>query len=158
MDKKVSKYSNNPHLDSIKKWVKPQYNKELGSEIIPSLQAINTSTGEVKEIATIYKSRNDVDKKPYMKVFKDFYKNKKYLTREACTTLDYIMSILKPHEDFIFLPVTETMEALGFKSKMSLYNGINNLIEYEYISKATISTKYWINVDMFFNGDRKRLL
>ncbi len=109
------------------------------------------------EIHKIYKG--DYESALHLKFLNNKIKNEWfYLTKEECKIWFYVQLELKPNKEEVTLDFHEVKEKFGWANTTGIYEAIRNLISKDFIAKSWKgNTTYWINVNMFFNGDRKKI-
>lgn len=96
-----------------------------------------------------------LDQKTFVKEFKSDYQSLKYkLTYTALRLYEYIKDHVTMGDDYVKIDYEDIMRVFEWKSIRSVYNGINELMKYGFISDSDEVRKYWINVNIFFNGNR----
>ena len=102
------------------------------------------------------------DVTPFVKFFKGSFMHIVILNNPALRMLGFIVEFMHPNKDFIALPVMEVLEYCRYKSRTSrmlYYQGIKELLKNNIVSPkaSSIKNEYWINPNLFFNGDRRKL-
>jgi hypothetical protein len=71
----------------------------------------------------------------------------------------YAIDRLRPLQDAIYMNLDDCMEVCRFKSATSYREGVKGLIEAKIMARKVGSNmEFWINPNMFFNGNRLRML
>ncbi len=95
------------------------------------------------------------DHKAFVKEFKGDYQSIKYrLSYTALRIYEYIKDHVKTGDDFIKLDYGDMMRVFEWKTLPLVYKGINELLDYKFLFDSEEVRKYWINVNVFFNGNR----
>jgi len=150
--KKYESYFNSPFR--VEGLVERQYVTKADEQI---WEATN---GELYVAKKIDKSKVHLtDPIPYTKLFVD---NREMLLRLSGTglrVLVYAICIVKPLSQTAILHIPDIQVELGMSSINSIKNGIGELIEADIIAqKLGSNIEYWINPNVFFNGNRLRLI
>ena len=66
----------------------------------------------------------------------------------------YILFNLERDKDWIYLKQSDLMKSFE-ASEVSIVNGMKNLMDIGIIAKRSTRSEYWINPQLFFNGDRQ---
>lgn len=121
--------------------------------------AVNTETGEMYALRPIQDISVSVDTKPYVKNFREGLESAMLnLSHTECKIWFYIQLELKPNKEEITLDFHEVKEKFDWANTTGIYEAIRNLISKDFLAKSWKgNTTYWINVNMFFNGDRKKI-
>lgn len=94
----------------------------------------------------------------FTKLFKGAEKEIRGLGAPSIDVLMFIIENLKNGHDVVHLDTAACMEALGYKSRSSLYIGILGLLEAGFIyRKACLESYYFVNVNKIFKGKRAKL-
>jgi len=119
----------------------------------------NIETGEIAEMRLIAAPKEVVtDSLPYVKFYKAYLDLVPELSLAAQKVLFYAMKNLKPKQDEIRLYVEDVMSSAGFTSKSVYYKGLTELLQKEILFRIVGNdTSFFINVNVFFNGDRSHL-
>lgn len=121
---------------------------------------IDHETGEAYTMKKVPKNhQHQHDSKVYVKLFQDGSDKLLSLPHAALKILIYGMCSVRPLADIVYLNVDDCMVRCGFKSATSYRDGIKALIEANILARKVGSTmEYWVNPNIFFNGNRLRLL
>lgn len=116
-------------------------------------------TGEIYAMRRVPKnSQHSHDSKVYVKMFQENCDVLMSLPHAALKIMMYGMCKVRPLSQVVYLNVDDCMVQCGFKSATSYRDGIKSLIEASIIArKMGSSMEYWINPNMFFNGNRLRI-
>lgn len=95
----------------------------------------------------------------YRKLFKNNLDKVKNLTIPGLRLFCYILDALDKNIDEIRINVDEARSFCNFRSPTQYYAGIADLLEREFIvRKSDDRMLFYINVNIFFNGDRTKML
>lgn len=102
--------------------------------------------------------KGPIDTGRYYKVYSHATKRILALSRAGIEMFHYIASNLQPKNDRLDINTDEARDSLGYKSAVSIYNGLDSLEKQGIIAKAYSGKRsrlsYWINPDVIFNGNR----
>lgn len=147
-------FSTNPFMGDLTVVTRP---KRL--TVSRNSSIIDQSTGEVEgftEIAQVVL----VDEAQFVKVFTKDLAVWFDLSKSALRVFGFVMATTQKHigSDLIYLNF-KTEEAKQFvTSKRSIYDGLAELIDKQFIAKHESSGWYFINPSMIFNGNRARFV
>lgn len=79
------------------------------------------------------------------------------LSRTARLVLDFVMYQLLPQNAVVWLPPSEALLFCQFRQAKSFYDGINELLIYEFLARTEKQGFYFANPQKFFNGDRQNI-
>lgn len=94
------------------------------------------------------------DKRKFRKIYTDTFDLMKEINRPAMKVFCYILKNLVLKSDSIKLVYTDVATWCEFKEKKSYYEGLCELIDKRFIARSSDNKKYYINTNLFFNGDR----
>lgn len=122
-----------------------------------SILMTDESTG-IKYTGILESSKKDyVDNDKFIKMFTGtFFENWCKLSRNGFLVLGWIMNNLKPCYDHIEVSTKKIMEDTGISKRDYVAKGMKELCETGFITKYKKGV-YLINVEWFFNGDRRVL-
>jgi len=143
--------------------VNPSYNEEFKQsfklkwkekkEVTHVYDHLDTPVVVKKEIVP-YKETY-LDHKAFVKEFKGDYQSIKYrLSYTALRIYEYIKDHIKTGDDFIKLDYEDVMRVFEWNTLKNVYVGLNELLKFNFIYDSDEVKKYWINVNIFFNGNR----
>ena len=144
-------YEDNPFpIEGIKsKW----RNLEAGEYLVS-----REDTGEAFIQRELKTAQVEVDTLPYTKFFHSLQDIVSELTTTETKILMYIFKVLKPNKNEVTLQVQKCIEYCGWTSANNFYLGARQLIDHKIIAKSVKgNTTYWINANLLFNGDRKKI-
>ena len=95
-----------------------------------------------------------IDKKPYVKMFKEAVPIVGGLSSRAHRVLYYILGEVERLEDEVYLPALLIAERYDLKNSRDILSGIKELIEVDILARKAEKDMYFINVRYLFNGDR----
>lgn len=134
-------YEQNPFANKL---IKSLY---YGSATRPSFSN-GTITVEQKKV---------VDSKQFVKLYVNGLFQLDTITKPGERVLRYVLLILRANQDKVVIITKEVQEHYKLKSPVSIYNGINNLIDLNLIARHSTNV-YWINPKFLYNGDRLKLV
>ena len=113
------------------------------------------STGEEVMIQNLDNvSSFSVDNREYRKVYVNGLNSISELSSSGLRVWCYILARLSPKKNEITINMSDALDYTGYKGKMNIYNGIINLLENGLLFRKTNSGSYYININIFFNGNR----
>jgi hypothetical protein len=95
-----------------------------------------------------------VDSRLFLKVYKVGLVVLSHLSYPGLLVLIEIMNRLKPHSDKVELKQKEVVRKYKNLRGAGYYKGMCELLEYGVIAKSKEQGVFFINTNMFFNGDR----
>lgn len=97
-----------------------------------------------------------VDVWKYKKIYDTAFKDISDMSSPAIKVLCFILVNLAKNQETIDISADGNKEEIGYKSKIPVYQGICELLEKEFIfRKLGTTSKYFINRNKFYNGDRR---
>jgi len=113
------------------------------------------STGEEVMIQNLDNvSSFSVDNREYRKVYVNGLNSISELSSSGLRVWCYILARLSPKKNEITINMSDALDYTGYKGKMNIYNGIINLLENGLLFRKIGSGSYYININIFFNGNR----
>lgn len=94
------------------------------------------------------------DNKKFTKVFDEIMEVLPEMKSVELKVLMYIWHHLGRNRDELTINIDKAKKELGYKSASSVYLGLIGLLEKKVIFRGTGIHRYFINVEMFFNGKR----
>lgn len=149
-------YKTNPSLESAennltKKKTKIKFRN--GNKAL-----IDASTGEFAgELTNVFITDEEVDEEKFIKIYANQINILLELSPAAIKVLRLIYSevLLKHNNDIISLSYTALKELNKWEwSKPTFNSGLNELLKHEVLFKSIHPFQYFINLQMFYNGDR----
>jgi hypothetical protein len=121
--------------------------------------AVDTKTGELLSIRTVKSLTTYVDTARFTKVFDNSLDEViKHFTLTEWKLWFYIFKQLVPNKDEVYIDMDECCNFMEWKGYNNYYIGIRGLIEKNMLVKSVKgNSTYWINTNMFFNGDRLKI-
>lgn len=98
--------------------------------------------------------RKEVDSKQFVKLYKDNIQFMFSLKQNAQKVFGYFMDKAEMNKDIIYFSDKECMKHSGYKAIQSIYTGLAELLNKKFIARGDKPNKYFINPEVFFNGDR----
>lgn len=121
-------------------------------------------TGEVENVAEIVVVQQ-VDSEQFVKLFTGELKRFFDLTLATMKLVQVLLSQVQkaPNTDRVMLNLTVAEEYFATStqdamSKASFHRGVRELIDKQFIAETVLSGLYYINPNLFFNGDRVRFV
>lgn len=115
--------------------------------------------GQVVHVGLVKEQRQVVhrDVTPFVKFFKGSFITIKGLGTASLGILDYITENIKAGHDSVHLPVKDVIEKCGYKTRRTYYVGIKELTENNLLAAKDKKHNFWINPNIFFKGDRRKI-
>ena len=139
-------------IDEMKVSQKRKYLKSDSGQKA-SMLVIQPESGEVAGEAQFY-NYQEVDETQFTKIFASFFAVQAGLSRTGREVLIYIMTLLQPKSDKVYIRNDHALFSLGYKTRKSLLIGLGNLLERGVIARTQFEDEYYINPMVMFNGDR----
>lgn len=144
----------------------PSFEKKLGSIGIAqividenTLQLVDESDGSIyRQFSIVGKNKKMVaDNKKFIKVYFDCFDRLNELSNSGVRVLTYIWTVLKSDCHEFYIDIDDATKKCGYQKSTSIYTGLLDLLDKKMIFKATGNHRYFVNVEMFFNGLRTKL-
>lgn len=94
------------------------------------------------------------DSREYRKVYVEALPTIANLSSAGLKVWCYVLARLIAKKDEIGINLDDCMEYTGYKTRANIYTGIINLLENKMLFKKVGSGVYFININIFFNGNR----
>lgn len=99
------------------------------------------------------------DSMTYTKLFQDSFKSFMNLSPAALKIVLYSMCNIRPISKVTILNPPDLMEHCGIKSESTIKTSITELVAEKILARKLGSTiEFWVNPNVYFNGNRLRLL
>ncbi len=119
----------------------------------------NQEDGSLLKMVKVSGQRTWVsDPKSYIKLYTERIPELILLKTPAVKLFFHILATVKPKQDHIIISPVIVAKELGYNTTKRIHDGIKELIKIKIIAKTNKHTIYWINPNIFFNGDRRSLL
>lgn len=125
-----------------------------------SLADLETGEVHATEISVI----REVDRTEFVKLYREGVKRSFELSPSGTKLLTYVLNVVQDHKmtDRITLHFFDYQERFpGDHNKMSkatFFRGFGELLNKGFIAQSNIPNLYYINPDLFFNGDKVRFV
>lgn len=151
--KALKKYDVNP-LVQPRELVMKERTVKVGS----ARELVDTTSGEICNVNAIYQ-RKIVDSEKFAKVYLDGVAKTFELGSAARKVFTVVLRVCQKDTDRIYLNwmIVEEAEPSGL-SERTFQRGIAELIAKGFIAASTMPSMFWINVHLFFNGDRVKFI
>ena len=137
---------------------------ELKSSYIQAEPEHKTMYGEDGKLYGMYEIPKGhtriVDKASYTKLFKGGTTTLLAMSEPATRMLYYIIENMVVHKDEVCILQEDYLRYAGYKAKSRLtyYRAVEGLLKANVIARRTgMSSCYWVNPNILFNGDRTKL-
>lgn len=147
-----TRYQENPFLQQLKSTlIKTFKSDKFGTDQI----IVNQNTGEFQGTPVLIRKRK-VDANRFVKMYINTMTAWLSLSPKAQKMLKAIINNMKPNSDIVRLdPNSQTTKSeTGLNSKVSIYGGLDELIDRNIIAKAQYVDQFYINPSVMFSGDR----
>lgn len=139
--------------------------RKVGKHPMKELTVLDSESAEVGSLKVKDKDKwvdgeyDIYDVAKFTKLFEGAEKDIDGLSSASVRMLMYIIRSLKHSTDEVRIDVPICMSELGYKSKVSVYDGLFGLLKSEFIfRKSGIEGWYFINVNKIFKGYRSKLI
>lgn len=113
-------------------------------------------SGEENTILEKIKGKHIYDSQPFLKVYKTFIKDLKYLTSPAGLILWDMLERLEENSDVVRFNVSAFMEEYKYKGKSNIYKGLTELLKRNILAKKAGSDGlFYINIAKVYHGKRE---
>lgn len=123
--------------------------KDGKSQVQTIVDANGNITGE-----SVFYTHTEVDEEQFAKIYIAQLSVIFDLPRQSQKVFEYILTALKPNDDKVYFDINECSKVSGYESKMSIYMGLNGLIDAKIIARTKRNYQYFINPKIAFNGSR----
>lgn len=130
-----------------------------------NLLLVDESTGD---IMARYAPDTDVKYRKFdnEKFVKLYHRNMKALSRMGVTSLKVLFFVMyevgalsrNQQVDYFSIHIQDCMDFCGFRNRKSVYDGLEELLVLKAIFRKTGKLEFWINPNVFFNGDRVKYM
>lgn len=150
-------HKENPFLLEVKKHLEKGEKIRLFSTKNQAIVDLDTGEIDNKSSIVIHK-KESVDKAQFAKIYLSSLRAFFSLSNTAIRVLAYIMTIVEKDRDFIYFSVEDCMEYTNYNSEKTIFKGLGELLDNDFIARSDKSYKFFINPCIFFNGDRLFLI
>jgi hypothetical protein len=116
---------------------------------------VDMQTGQIDDSLFIA-VRKEIDKEQFVKIFQNHMQAIFDLSRKALKVFSYIASVVEFSDKIIF-EIEKCSKHTGY-TKATIFSGLAELLEKEFIAKSTVQNVYYINPQIFYRGDRLVLI
>ena len=99
-----------------------------------------------------------VDQDTFTKVYIRTMHAFRDLSKTGLRFLLYVFHKMPQDRDYILFDMKEAKEITGYKSEKSIFTGLGELIECEFLARSNKPYLYYINPTIAFNGSRLTLI
>ncbi len=154
----VSDFPENRDNPFLQKLMVPVKSKNQAVATSKNDIIINTITGEHKEEALFLASKKNVDAEEFVKIFQGSMGAIFGLSKAAQRVFNYVFSTIRPSQDTLLFRVDDCKQTTGYNSIQTIYSGLAELLDNEFIAKSDITNVFYINPQIFYKGDRLIIL
>lgn len=126
--------------------------KLKGGSIRMHSELVDQTTGEIISGATTIADK-EIDPTKFIKVYARGFANISNLNPAGVKLLMYIMFSMGKNVHKITIHIGECMKFCKYSSRSAVYKGLADLLENRVIAVATGKSAYWINPNIFYNGN-----
>lgn len=131
--------------------------KERTIKVGSARELVDSETGEVAAVNAIFQ-RKIVDSERFAKVYVDGVSKTFELGSAARKVFSVILKVCTKDSDRIYLNFMAFEEHNPGMSQATFMRGMRELLEKKFIAESTMPHMFWINVHLFFNGDRVKFI
>jgi hypothetical protein len=146
------RFQKNPFINQLKATlIKTVKSEQFGTEQI----IVNQSTGEFEGSPVLIRKRK-VDANKFVKMYINTMTAWLSLSPKAQKILYLIIQNMKPNSDIVKIDPNsqDVKNSTGLNSKVSIYGGLDELIDRNIIAKARYVDQFYINPSVMFSGNR----
>lgn len=147
-------YSSNPFISNAVANTKVGV-KRISSKGGEQMLVINQNSGEVIAPAGFWHAQ-EVDRSQFVKLFVNGVKALKELTAAGTKVFEILYMRVQENigKDVVYISYLDIDQALTPMSESTYMRGMKELVVKGFIAETIVSSKYFINPDYMFNGDR----
>lgn len=143
--------SDNPFIEELFKMEISSKKRYIAGKS-PSM-IVNNDTGEVQG-HQVFALHEKYDKSEFTKIFRAGLMGMFNLSKAGIKVFAFIADSVKPNQGYVYFEIDDCREFTGYKSNTPVLSGVSELIEHGFIARSEKYYKYFINPNMFFNGNR----
>ena len=154
--KELPKLTDFPELDEnpfINEMVIPKKSKTNVIATKNGGAILNLNTGVVDDDTLFLAQRKVLDKEPFIKLFQTQLKALFGLTQAGVRVFGYFME-QSTFGDKVEFNINDCMDFTGYSSKDSIFRGLAELLQNQFIARTNKNYFYYINPQIFYKGDR----
>lgn len=152
----LPKYLENPFIDKAVSVIESNRGQKKqfmsGNRGVQQIVA-NVDTGEIVG-QSVFAKVVEVDEDKFAKLYLSELALLWDLTKPALRVFTYILSILRPNDDRVFIDIEEALKHTNYASKESLFLGLRELVKAGIIARSERFYMYFVNPMFVFNGNR----
>jgi hypothetical protein len=103
---------------------------------------------------SVFMAHSEVDEERFAKIYIAQMGIVFDLPKQSQKVLQYVLSVLKPNDDRVYFDINDCKIISGYNSEMSIYMGLNGLIDAKIMARTKRNYQYFINPAIVFNGNR----
>jgi DNA-dependent RNA polymerase auxiliary subunit epsilon len=131
--------------------------KEKIVKVGSARELIDTATGEISNVNAIYQ-RKIVDSERFAKIYIDGLAQTFGLSKTAQRVFQIILKSCEKDTDQIYLNFMQASKIDDLLIERTYHRGLLELLNAGFIAYSDLPNKFWINVHLFFNGDRVKFI
>lgn len=152
--KEFPKNHENPFIDGVMNEVKwKTKNQLLKSKNGDVAKIVVGNDGEV-EAHSVFMRQIEVDEERFAKLYLTQFESFWELKPAAIRVFGYLLKVLKPNEDRVYIDYDECLEYTKYTNKRMLFYGFANLMDAGIIARSNMFNMFYINPLVVFNGSR----
>lgn len=125
---------------------------------VGSMDLVDAKTGELLKHNLFASGQERRDISSFVKVFPMGFEAFVSVSRSAQLVLVYLISEMTYTSETVLLDYANCMAFCSYKTKTSIVTAIQELLDFRVIAKASAVNTYYINPEMFYKGDRMKLV
>lgn len=145
--KSFPKYSTNPFLNEV-----ISNKKVRGKTVSISTHPIDVGVAEGK--TAFIHIRKSIESEQFTKVYNDKIQRLFDLSQKAFKVFGFICKSLEMNKDMVFIDMDKAKKHTGYTSNKTIISAKAELIEKGIIARTISSNLYFVNISIFFNGNR----
>lgn len=152
---KQQTFTENPFIEKaieeISENTKRSYRWLRGNKLVQ--QYVENEDGQIIAHAAFFQ-QIELDEKQFAKLYLSQLGVFFDLSKPAIRVFTYILSVLQPRSDRVYINLKEAMKYTGYKDENSIISGLAVLCDKGFIARSEVYYMYFINPMVFFNGNR----
>lgn len=150
----LPKHTENPFIEKAVGEIKWKFrNQTIKSKDGDNVNMIVAQDGEVLGNSAFIRAI-EVDEDKFAKLYLSNLAAFWDLQKQSLRVFSYILSVLRPNDDRVYIDLTECMKYTGYASKQSVFIGLADLVSCGIIARSSTFYMYYINPLVIFNGNR----
>lgn len=147
----MQKYEENPFYEET--FYKMQLGKTWTKHVGAGVGSFTNSSGDTSRSHILAES-GFYDKEEFVKYYARNIKEAYGLSTMAMKVFGYFADNLKKDDSEVYLHLPDVIKFCGYKTHVSVYKGLTELVSNNIIAMSEKSNIWYINPSFMFNGDR----